>query len=289
MKTTVWPGDSLEFEVFDFSDGMPHVKMTKWPDSHVVQRLTVRCTTLRDLLVLHEMASVMFRNGIVVKELFLTSLLGSRMDRRLSRYEPSTYRIVCQQVADINRELGGGLITLLDPHSQITVQALDAEVFTSAMYVEKALEHMKAVLGTQSRPLLVAPDVGASKKVEALGELFKLRLVQGYKHRDQATGELSKFGVYGSSGAFYGQDVLIVDDLCDGGRTFEGLADELKTQGVGHISLYVTHGIFSKGLPLLDIDHIYTTNSMFPTGEMSALDANTPYVTRFNIPNLNPV
>lgn len=289
MKTTtISPGDGVvKFDIFDFSDGMPHVKMTEYPLGNVIGTLTLRCTTLRDLFILEQIADILHRNSITVEDLFLTSLIGSRMDRRLSNQEASTYFLVCERVVKAALKLGSG-VTLLDPHSQITVQCMDAEVFTSAMYVEKALEHMRNVLGTQRQLILIAPDVGASKKVEALGELFNLRVAQGYKHRNQATGELTKFGLYNFS-PYYGLDVLIVDDLCDGGRTFEGLAAELKFQGAGHISLYVTHGIFSKGLPLKNIDHIYTTNSMFPTGEMSALDANTPYVTRFNIPNLDPV
>lgn len=54
---------------------------------------------------------------------------------------------------------------------------------------------------------------------------------------------------------------LIVDDICDGGGTFVGLAKELRAAGATRVYLYVTHGIFSKRLPLEGIDHVYTTDS----------------------------
>jgi ribose-phosphate pyrophosphokinase len=52
-----------------------------------------------------------------------------------------------------------------------------------------------------------------------------------------------------------------VDDICDGGGTFIGLAALLKSHNAGHIVLIVSHGIFSKGFDLAHIDAIYTTNS----------------------------
>ncbi len=61
-----------------------------------------------------------------------------------------------------------------------------------------------------------------------------------------------------------GKNVLINDDICDGGRTFINAAQILKKHGAKNIYLYVSHGIFSNGLQTLKnngIDHVYTTNS----------------------------
>jgi ribose-phosphate pyrophosphokinase len=54
---------------------------------------------------------------------------------------------------------------------------------------------------------------------------------------------------------------LIVDDICDGGATFVALARKLREAGAIEVSLFVTHGIFSKGKDLEGIDNIYTTGS----------------------------
>ena len=58
--------------------------------------------------------------------------------------------------------------------------------------------------------------------------------------------------------------ILIVDDLCDGGATFIAEAKYLKKLFPDiSLSLFVYHGIFSKGITILleHFDHIYCTNS----------------------------
>jgi phosphoribosylpyrophosphate synthetase len=55
--------------------------------------------------------------------------------------------------------------------------------------------------------------------------------------------------------------VLIVDDICDGGKTFELLAKDLYNAGAEEVNLFVTHGLFSKGLiplKLAGIKRIFT-------------------------------
>ena len=57
---------------------------------------------------------------------------------------------------------------------------------------------------------------------------------------------------------------VIIDDICDGGRTFNELAKSIKLQRAdAKIYLVVTHGIFSAGFKELTkyFEHIYTTNS----------------------------
>ena len=60
-----------------------------------------------------------------------------------------------------------------------------------------------------------------------------------------------------------GDDCVIVDDICDGRRTFIGIAQELKKKNAGDIYLCVTHGIFSYGFDELKkyFKKIYCTDS----------------------------
>jgi ribose-phosphate pyrophosphokinase len=61
-----------------------------------------------------------------------------------------------------------------------------------------------------------------------------------------------------------GQCAIISDDICDGGYTFIKIAEQLKAKGAERIVLFVTHGIFSKGLEVFDglVDEVITTNSL---------------------------
>jgi ribose-phosphate pyrophosphokinase len=110
------------------------------------------------------------------------------------------------------------------------------------------------------------PDKGAYDRYKPLHFLDNIVLD---KDRDQATGEI--LGLKHAAGDVDVRDVLIVDDLCDGGRTFIEAAKLLRSFGVKRIGLYVSHGLFSKGLECLyeHIDTIYTTNSICRRNPMS--------------------
>jgi ribose-phosphate pyrophosphokinase len=106
---------------------------------------------------------------------------------------------------------------------------------------------------------IIAPDAGAAKRANEAATLYQLPVYQALKKRDAATGRLSNFTceTLPSEGKF-----LVVDDICDGGGTFIGLA---KATGLPkeRLALWVTHGIFSgKAADLKNFySAIYTTNS----------------------------
>ena len=86
-------------------------------------------------------------------------------------------------------------------------------------------------------------------------------LVTCGKSRDVATGQLTRFQVFADD--LKGQDCLIVDDICDGGSTFIGLAEALRGHNAGRLFLAVSHGIFSRGIAPLrsHFDTIFCTNA----------------------------
>lgn len=126
----------------------------------------------------------------------------------------------------------------------------------------------------RSADLYISPDAGAYKKISKLPIASEV-IALGSKIRNR-TGNIIDTKIYGPIVA--GKRCLIVDDICDGGRTFIELAKKLKESGASCVELYVTHGIFSNGFAELkeSIDHIYTTNS-FET------QIPEDYVTRSNI------
>lgn len=100
---------------------------------------------------------------------------------------------------------------------------------------------------------IVSPDAGANKKIgKVCKRLGKDTFIQADKERNLSTGEIIKTVVHQPT---VPKDVLIVDDICDGGRTFIELAKVLRKKGAENVALYVTHGIFSKGKDVL-LEHI---------------------------------
>lgn len=79
-----------------------------------------------------------------------------------------------------------------------------------------------------------------------------------------------------------GNDCLIVDDICDGGRTFAPIIKDLKERGAKSVSLCVTHAILPYGLDALTdagLDSFFYVNSF--------LDEDLPNM--YHASNINKV
>ena len=102
---------------------------------------------------------------------------------------------------------------------------------------------------------VIAPDAGAAKKIYTLMSNFaaKKNIVVATKHRDPATGDINGISVPDVEGP-----CLVIDDICDGGRTFTELAKVMNNEKK---YLYVTHGIFSKEDVFNSYDAVWTTDT----------------------------
>lgn len=116
--------------------------------------------------------------------------------------------------------------------------------------------------------VIIFPDKGA---LDRYGKLFSVPTQYSMsKVRDQLTGEILGLEFNEKDVDLHNKRVIIVDDICDGGRTFVGVADAVEFSNMQHaeLSLCVTHGIFSS-MPLLDsmlnrnFANIYTTDSLY--------------------------
>jgi ribose-phosphate pyrophosphokinase len=101
---------------------------------------------------------------------------------------------------------------------------------------------------------LVSPDAGAVKKSYDTAKAFPQfkGIIFAEKVRDTATGKILKTVIRDVPDDINQANLLIADDICDGGRTFIELAKEIKRlHAPGQLNLYVTHGIFSAGMEVL--------------------------------------
>ncbi len=180
----------------------------------------------------------------------------ARQDRVCNPREALSIKVFCNIINSMNFST----VTILDPHSDVTSALLNnceivpPEKILEAASIGDAIFHGEFTL--------VAPDTGATKKVEKVAEYFGgMEVIQGTKKRDTKTGELSGFGFIGD---VKGKHLLIVDDIVDFGGTFLGLTEKLLEGGANSVALYISHGIFAGGVErLLDngIDRLYTTDS----------------------------
>ena len=124
--------------------------------------------------------------------------------------------------------------------------------------------------------LVISPDKGSRDRSNEVAEVLGLPVVNADKVRD-TYGKITGTTV---EPTLPGGKFLIVDDICDGGRTFIEIARILKERGAKRVELLVTHGIFSKGFFVFKdlIDHIITTDSFC---ELESDDFLTVYSVGF--------
>lgn len=168
-----------------------------------------------------------------------------------------------KMAAKLINDLGYDAVVSCDVHSDVTPALVDRmRVVTQAEIITKYFPALDEFIKTKVT-CIIAPDAGAAKKAELIARFYDLPLIQASKIRDTSTGEITGTEIHGG---VENDTCLIVDDICDGGRTFTELAYVLKQNGADAVHLYVTHGIFSKGYDVFTdlIDSIYTTDSFVP-------------------------
>lgn len=248
----------IDFESFIFSGGEPHIKLdfSTFNDYDSVT-ITHRINNMNDLGLLMVAISALDRLRVFHRFLFLPYFPGARQDRVMVQGEPLT---VWMYAVIINK-MRFSKVTILDPHSDVTeVAVVNSEIINNHKFVEQALNDLNFNI---SKYHLISPDAGSNKKIKDLAiHLNGPNVIKCDKTRNTSTGKITGFEVYADD--LLGQPCVIVDDICDGGGTFLGLAKELEKKNAGDLYLIVTHGIFSKG-PTELIKHfkcIYTTDSI---------------------------
>jgi ribose-phosphate pyrophosphokinase len=243
------PAGDIPYEFMTFPDGQPHVILgtqaimeDRWHGVTIEASIT-SCNDLVRILLTRD---VLAASGFTSVDLDIRYLLGARMDRRISIQEPATLDVIARLI----NSGGFGRVRILDAHSERATTLLRATNVLPYKPVGRLLPQFDAV---------VAPDKGATDRVEKLAGAYPTIFCE--KKRDPTTGRLSDFSIINPTGDVKGKRLLIIDDICDGGGTFVGLAKVLRVAGASSVNLYVTHGIFSRELPLDGIDYIYTTDS----------------------------
>ncbi len=236
-----------------YSDNTPLLKIPNLAE--VVKRATVmevRGCDLSSFVTAMLLSNALRYQGAALHGLSLAYIPGARQDR--VNYEGDLLPTL-HFVADLLNSEGFDRVLTLDPHSRVSGELiLNLEEFPLENVYSQIFEQ-------RDYHNIIAPDKGAKQRANqaALTLNDTVFPVQAEKTRDVSTGRLSGFSVNVEEGKHY----LVVDDICDGGGTFLGLAEKIHEQGAT-ADLFVSHGIFSKGTVGLRYNYqgIYTTDSL---------------------------
>ena len=220
------------FDRFRYPAGESHIRLHDDVDISELRVIEATATNFDDLAQIVTADRILRRNQKQVRW-FVPYFPFARHDRRNDAGDGFELKLALEMVAEID-------IVIADPHSDVAGQLPH---IGQAVAVSAFREH--GVFAAD--PVVVIPDAGAAKK--AYEWAAGATIVQASKHRDAATGKLSGFAI--PEHDLGGRPCIIVDDICDGGGTFLGLAAELAKANAGPLTLAVTHGLFTKGTDTL--------------------------------------
>ena len=252
--TPLGENNSIAHQSFLFAGGEPHIKISDKFNQNEPVTITQRINSFNDLGLICITVDALKRMGVKEIHLYIPYFPAARQDRVMIPGEPLSVKVY----ADIINALALASVTVFDPHSEVTPALLNNCItISNHEFIKKVIEE----IGTDVK--LISPDGGALKKIYKVSEfLGGAKVVECSKSRDVKTGRLSGFKVYTDD--LNGADCLIVDDICDGGGTFNGLAEALQAKNAGKLYLAISHGIFSKGFDDLSkyFEQIFTTDSI---------------------------
>lgn len=287
----------IKFKPSAFPDGQQSITL----DLSTISDLGIPCTiksrlnSFRDLELIVCAAAALREAGIERIHLYIPYCLGGRSD---IKFEEGGLNYIKSVIAPIINLQKFTSVTVMDPHSIALENCIDnLKKLDNSYLVKWAIEDLSPEDSPEeSNFKLVSPDAGALKKIFSTAKSigYKDKVIVAEKVRDLPTGKIIHTHVpleeTNSTDNF-----VIIDDICDGGRTFTEIAKTIKAHVwsgdehfKGKIYLIVTHGIFSSGFTELGnyFDGIYTTNSISDIKESKnyrGTEFNKQFVKQINV------
>ena len=258
---------NLRYKISKFPDGQQSINL-EFIHLEDEVKISSRLNDFKDLEVILCATAALRNLGVKTIHLYVPYFLGARSDRQFEDGGINYLKdVICPIINSQNYET----VTIVDAHSDVLEACIhNYRKIDNIKLVKFALTDIDNTNGARERLTLVSPDAGALKKMYHVSEHFGIdKMVIANKHRDIKTGKITHTEVPGLTQEPGSKNFVIIDDICDGGRTFLEIAKTIRKEREDSvfndkIYLVVTHGIFSAGFSELKnwIDGIYCTNSV---------------------------
>jgi ribose-phosphate pyrophosphokinase len=224
--------------------------------------------------------------GVKSVKLYIPYCIGGRSDRK---FQEGGINYIKTVIAPIINSQNFDEVRIMDPHSDVLEACINN--FVKINNNGLMLMALKSILNEDndvSNICLVSPDAGAYKKIFDVAKKFGIdKIITATKVRDIKTGKILHTEIP-TLDQHNKLKYIIVDDICDGGRTFIELAKAIhNSRPTAEVYLVVTHGIFSNGLYELskEITKIYSTNSVsdYDVEYNSEYTVSKDYLTQLNV------
>ena len=203
-------------------------------------------------------------HSFMLKEIALYTpfFIGGRSDRKFLNGQSNYIKTVIAPIINLQKF---SRVTILDPHSDVLEACINNfQKITNVNFAKEAIDDINSDI------TLVSPDAGALKKIYDVATAVDCcDIIVANKLRDLKSGKIIRTDVPNLDQEPGSKTFVIVDDICDGGRTFVEIAKairDVRTKEIFNDKIYlvVTHGIFTAGFEELEkwFTGIYTTNSV---------------------------
>lgn len=236
----------IGYKIIRFPDGEVQLILDEINRKEPVE-VTMRIRNAEELFLLMQLSDILHRQEVVVEELHIPYLMSMRCDRVFSFDRPYSLKIV----AGVVKNVGAKRTYIYEPHSQKSIDFTDC--IDSNPTEDFIFKYAKS-------STICFPDKGAKDRYEAVW--VQLDALCCEKVRNVDTGVLEGFKVVNPE-VFNGGEITLVDDLCDGGGTFIGLAPKLRELNPTKLRLVVTHAVQRNGIERVAevYDEVVITNS----------------------------
>lgn len=255
----------IKYKISKFPDGQQTIDLVDIIPALFIDKtvqIKSRLNSFKDLEIIICANQVLKNIGVSYVNLYVPYFSGARSDRK---FQEGGVNYLKQVICPIVNSQNFSSVTVIDPHSDVLEACLNNFVkINNFDVVDDALSYLIKD-GEEDKVVLVSPDAGAYKKVYDVAKEFRIeKIITAIKVRDLKTGNIirTEIPVLDQHNDL---TYVIVDDICDGGRTFLELAKVIKEgRPTAKVYLVVTHGIFSAGFNQLrqHIDGIFSTNSV---------------------------
>lgn len=258
MIEAISANQKLAMQWRTFAGGERHVQLLHMPADIAAVDITLNFENSDDIVDLALLVNALRHQYSPIDiSLSLPYLPYARQDRVCSPGQAFSLEVLAQLI----RSLALSCVTTWDCHSDVGVKLLGADNIAAEQVIACSPDLVRQLQA--SNTVLICPDKGAIRRCHAIQKAFAVQdIVLCEKTRNPETGKISETRI--NRQTFQGKTCVITDDICDGGYTFIKIAELLKARGASRVVLYVTHGIFSKGLDVFNdlIDVVYTSNSL---------------------------
>ena len=236
---------TIKYKVFHFPDGEIQIELGEFSHKEDVL-IKCRITNAEELMVLCQVMDILDRHEIEYSTR-IYYLMSMRMDRVMDFNRPFSLKVVTKILNSYNCQS----YEIIEPHSNTT---------------QTLCKHCYPFYG-ECRPdfsnyQIVFPDAGAKERY-SLGYEQDLCITCS-KVRDEATGRILEIKINNPEDLLK-KPLMIIDDLCDGGGTFCGIAQAFSKLGItkDKLNISVVHMVNPKGIENLskNFNHVWFTNS----------------------------